>query len=172
MMLKRVGLAVFLVVIVMGVMFSGQVPGFAAPAARTITLYVAQSVSPTGIPNFVNPGAGCSWWGVGGQVFNGSGRPEPGLVVRVSGIVESRSVNTTVISGSSLAFGAGGFDLQLADHLPYAASLNLQLFDTSGRALSSPNRIPVYAACSQNLVVFNLRQRSFPWQAYMPLLRR
>jgi hypothetical protein len=152
-------------------MFSG---GWASPnpAIERITLYLAQPGTPAAIPNFINPGAGCNWWGVGGQVFNEAGRPEPGLVLRVSGAVDGVAINQTMISGSSLSFGAGGFDLQLANHLPNTAALNLQVFDTAGRAQSGVIPLAVYRTCSQNLLVVNLRQRSYNRFGFLPWVRR
>jgi len=161
----------FRLVIVLGAMFLG---GWESPdlAVNRITLYLPQVGAPAAIPNFVNPAAGCDWWGVGGQVFNLAGRPEPGLVVRVTGSVDGVLVNQTVISGSSLSFGAGGFDVQLNNRQPASASLSLQVFDTAGRALSGAIHLPTYRSCSQNLLVMNLRQRTFAHSGYLPMVWR
>jgi hypothetical protein len=165
------GLAVYIrLVLAMGVMLSG---GFSSPAKiDRIILYVAQPGAPAAIPNFVEPAAGCDWWGIGGQVFNLSGRPESGLVARITGTVDGLAVNQSVVTGSSLMFGPGGFHLRLANHLPVAASLRIQLFDAAGRQQSPVITLPIFRTCSQNLLVYNFRQRSFNNILYLPLTRR
>jgi len=141
-------------------------------AASSITLYLAQPGTPAAIPNFVDPNAGCDWWGVGGQLFNEAGRPEIGLIVRISGAVDGVAVNQSVVSGSSLVFGTGGYELRLATYLPASATLRMQVFDSGGRALSGIIPLPLYRTCTQNLLVMNLRQRSYSRFAYIPLVAR
>ena len=97
------------------------------------TLYMFQRGTPAAIPNFIDSGAGCNWAGVGGQVFDQSGVPMSGLIVKVSGTLEGRQIQYYVFTGSSQHFGPGGYELKLADHPISSSTLELLLLDAVRR---------------------------------------
>jgi hypothetical protein len=137
---------------------------------QTLTTYVPQTGTPTAISNFVNPQAGCNWVGVGGQIFKKSGAPDTGLVVRISGTLEGRPINVSAVSGSSLQFGPGGYDLALGNHPAAGDTLWLQLTDLAGRPKSGEIRVPTFGTCNKNLTVINLVQTTFTKLNFLPLV--
>jgi hypothetical protein len=135
-------------------------------------VFLPQRGIPAAIQNFVQPQAGCNWMGIGGQVFDRSGLPASGLVVRVNGFLEGKPVDLYALTGSSLQFGPGGFDINLADHPIDAHSLTLQLFDISGAEKSIPLLLKTYGTCQQNLLVVNLIEELITADLYLPLVRK
>lgn len=138
----------------------------------SLTIYAPQPVTPTYIPNFVEPQAGCDWAGIGGQIFNQRGLPEDGVVVRISGMLEGDDRVEYALSGSSQQFGAGGYEIALADHALNADGLQLQLFDLAGEAKSPVVIVRLLSNCQQNLTVVNFRQTTFDHFLYLPGLHR
>ncbi len=147
-------------------------PHKASASFASLTIYAPQPVTPTYIPNFIEPQAGCNWAGVGGQIFNQWGLPENGLVVRVSGMLEGNDRMEYTLSGSSQQFGAGGYEIALADHTLNADGLRLQLFDLAGEAKSPVVVVRLSGNCQQNLTVVNFRQVTFDHFLYLPNLHR
>jgi len=143
-----------------------------APVKSERFLYVPQPGIPAAIHNFVQPQAACDWMGIGGQVFDRSGLPANGMVVKVSGALEGKSVDIVVLTGSSLQFGPGGFDIYLADHPIAAHSLTLQLFDISGVPKSMPLLLQTYGTCQQNLLVVNLIEEWIAAELFFPLVKK
>lgn len=140
--------------------------------AADLSSYVLQAGAPVMIKSFVNPAAGCSWTGVGGQVFAANGLPQNGLVVRVFGTVDGRTINQTVTTGGSAQFGPGGFHLQLGDRPAAAAALRLRIEDSAGRLLSFSIYVPMTNSCNRNLTIINLVHRTFENLRYLPLIRK
>lgn len=100
--------------------------------------------------------AGCDWMGIAGQAFARNGEPLAGLVVHLEGGGLSREA----LTGSMLAYGPGGYELQLSDHLAATTGVyRVQLRDVRGQPLS--DRIPVdtFADCPRNLLVVNFVQK-------------
>lgn len=144
----------------------------ASASFASLTIYTPQPITPTYISNFVDPQAGCDWAGVGGQVFNQRGLPENGLVVRISGLLEGSNRVEYALSGSSQQFGAGGYEIALADHALNSDGLQLQLFDLAGEAKSPVVIVRLSSNCQQNLTVVNFRQVTFTRFLYLPVLHR
>lgn len=94
--------------------------------------------------------AGCDWLGIAGTVTDAQGDGVDDLTVRVRG--QEDDTDLTSITGSSEAYGPGGFELQLGD-TPQLAPYTIQLFDTDGTALSQEYLIVTSDACDQNVVV-------------------
>lgn len=154
-----------------GVVLAGLV--FSPPAQQTgLTLYVTQPGTPAHIPNFVNPSAGCSWTGIGGQVFTEGGQPATGLIVRIGGTLEGRTINQSAVTGSAVQFGPGGYEVTLSDHPVASTSVYMQLYDVAGRSLSGRVLVRLVNNCQQNLTVINLKQTTFSDLMYLPLLSR
>lgn len=135
------------------------------------TAYFVQVGTPAYIANFVQPEAGCSWQGLGGQVFNLRGQPVPGLVIVVRGVLGDRQILEYALTGSSQQFGPGGYDLKLADQLVASqGTLTIELQDITGRLLSQVAAIDTRAQCSQNLTVVNWVEQGRTY--YFPYLPR
>lgn len=144
-------------------------PGMGAlPSTRT---YLLQSGTPAAIPNFLQPDQGCAWAGIGGQVFDLAGEPVSGMLVKVSGAYQGRTVSKVAVTGASQGFGPGGYDIYLGS-LPQATTLTLQLVDVTGAARSDAYRLATYADCQHNLLVVNLRERLVLGRLYLPLAGR
>jgi hypothetical protein len=136
-------------------------------------VYLYQRGAPAAIPNFVLPEAGCNWTGVGGQVFDRTGAPVTGLVVKVGGTLEGQPITHYVLTGSSLQFGAGGYEITLADHLvTQSEPLTIQLLDISGLEKSPVIEFQIFADCQRNLRVINLAETVDEREIYFPLIRR
>jgi hypothetical protein len=150
------------------------IPGSAikARADSDQTLYMYQGGTPAAIQNFVDIGAGCNWAGIGGQVFDLSGAPMAGLIVKVSGSLEGRQIQYFVYTGSSQHFGPGGFNLKLADHPVSSSTLELLLLDAAGEPLSGRNILQTFNNCQQNLLVVNLVPRLIENPVYLPVISR
>jgi hypothetical protein len=144
----------------------GQVQG-----AQTFFYY--QFGTPTGIPNFVQPASGCAWTGLGGQVFDLQGQPVVGVVVRVTGTLGGAPVDAAVLSGSSVKFGPGGYEVELAKKAVASnGSLHIQLIDLSGAPLSPALALQTAADCGSNLQVVNWRKVTMSHWMFFPTVRR
>jgi len=130
-----------------------------------------QSGTPVAIQNFIQPEAGCNWFGVGGQVFNQEGTPVSGLIVKISGMLEGNQVLIYGITGSSIQLGSGGFDVFLANHpINSESNLYLQLFDTVGASLSFPIKLVTNSNCAQNFLLINLIETTLDIFRYFPII--
>lgn len=136
--------------------------------AAVISGYFLHTGAPASIKNFVNPQAGCDWTGVGGQVFSSTGVPQNGLIIRVTGVLDGRSINQTAVTGGSAQFGPGGFHIQLGNRPAASASLRLQVEDSTRRPLSYSFRIPMVNNCNRNLTVANLIYRNYTEVKFLP----
>jgi hypothetical protein len=95
-----------------------------------------------------------------------------GLIVKVSGTLEGRQIQSSVSTGSSPHFGPGGYELKLADHPVSSYTLELLLLDAAGEPLSGRNRLQTYNNCQQNLLVVNLIPRLIENPVYLPVIAR
>ena len=116
------------------------------------TEFLMQTGTPVQIPNFVQPDAGCSWTGVGGQVFNQGGEPVTGIVIRVTGSLNGSAIDAFAVSGGSIKFGAGGYEIELArSAVASKNTLYMQLIDLGGAPRSPLLALETSADCSANL---------------------
>jgi hypothetical protein len=103
---------------------------------------------PAHLPNFNHPEADCDWMGVAGQVFNAAGGEVLGLVIH--------SGDQTAITGKVLAYGPGGYEIQLSDSPENTtAQYWVQVFNNEGKPLSDQVFFNTYADCNQNLILVN-----------------
>jgi hypothetical protein len=102
-------------------------------------------------------GRGCNWSSIGGTVTDRTGQPLNGYAIQIIDIEEPTRLNVVVTSGSSLNFGAGGFELALGS-TPRNRSYRIQLFDSANNAVSEPFQIFTREACDQNVAVVNFIQ--------------
>lgn len=119
-------------------------------------LYVVQPGTPTQVTNFLFPDAGCSYLGIAGQVFDINGQPVQGLIVEVSGVLDGNEVLQLVLTGSSTRLGQGGYEIRLAERaLASEGTLNIQVLDLAGLALSDAIAFNTSAACDANQILLN-----------------
>lgn len=130
----------------------------AAPVISQVEdpLYIVQPGTPTQVTNFLFPDAGCSYLGIAGQVFDINGQPVQGLIVEVSGQLEGNEVLQLVLTGSSTKLGPGGYEIRLAEHaLASEGTLQIQVFDLAGLALSDAIAFNTSAECDANQILLN-----------------
>ncbi len=99
-------------------------------------------------------GRDCNWASIAGAVTNASNQPLPGFGVRISG----DEVSATVYSGTSSAFGAGGYEITLGS-APIVSTYRVQLVTTGGAPLSAELEVTTRDDCEQNVAVVNFVQR-------------
>ena len=122
--------------------------------------YTLQVEAPVYIKNFVHIDAGCDWLGVAGQVFDANGDPVLNLVLVAAGTLNGKTINLTAVTGIPEAdvYGPGGYEIQLAgEALASSQSLNIQVFDLQGNALSEAYVFDTYADCTRNLAIINFK---------------
>lgn len=151
-------------------------PGFVDPPSAIQTdeiIYVPQAGTPTSITNFLAPELGCNWSGIGGQLFDLSGEPVSGIVVKIDGSLGGTPVNLFGVSGGEQKLGPAGFALKIADR-PIAsnAELFIQLLDITGRTLTPRMAIQTYADCQRNLVLINIKESLRQNPTFFPLIRK
>lgn len=142
-----------------------------APAPTLVYEYILQPGSPSYLPNVFQPDLGCSWMGVGGQIFDRKGEPIQGLIVEITGELEDRQVLELSISGGAIQYGAGGYEIPLSNR-PIGSEGIMQavVYDLQGRALSAPVVFDTYESCTANLVLINfLANDFFQNRYYLPL---
>lgn len=123
-----------------------QQPGNPTPVTQP--QYILQPGTPVYLPNFNQPEAGCDWIGVAGQVFDADGGEVLGLVIH--------SGDEIAITGEMLAYGPGGYEIQLSDSPENTTSQYwVQVFNTEGQTFSDQVFFNTYADCSQNLILVN-----------------
>lgn len=123
-------------------------------------LYQVQAGTPVGVVNFVDPTAGCSWTGVGGQVFGLNGEPVVDLVAELGGNFGGKQLSQLAVTGRSQVLGPGGYLIVFGDQ-PAASqgTLWLQLFDQEGAAVSDKVFFDTYSGCERNLTLVNFIER-------------
>ncbi len=121
---------------------------------RSAFPFTAQGDGPVALQNFSNA-LGCNWMGIGGQAFDLAGNPIIGLLVHLDGGGQDQDAFT----GSKTAYGAGGFEFFLADHvIQTTGEYRVQLLDTGGAPLSDFVTVNTFADCSKNLLLVNFVQ--------------
>jgi len=124
--------------------------------------FAVQTGSPVYMVNFVRTSAGCNWSGIAGQVFDNSGKPLTGYIVKITGIYNSAAVSTIAVTGmvTGTPYGPSSYEVVLGTKaLDSTDLLSIQLFDPSGNVLTTPLRFSTYADCSKNLVIINFKQK-------------
>lgn len=136
-------------------------------------IYVPQAGTPTSITNFIAPELACNWSGIGGQLFDLSGKPIPGAIVKIDGSLGGAPVNLLGVSGGERKLGPAGFVLQVANR-PIASNgtLFLQILDITGKALSPRISLQTYADCQHNLVLINIKEYIRQNPVFFPMIRK
>jgi hypothetical protein len=103
--------------------------------------------------------AGCNWQGVGGTVDDQNSSPIIGIVVRLAGRYDGRSVELTTISGISPEYGKSGFEFVLGDTpMDSRDMIYVQLLDQAGLPLSEEIYLDTSSDCEENLVLVRFKK--------------
>jgi hypothetical protein len=142
-------------------------------AQAGITVFTPQKGTPIGIQNFVRLDKSCNWSGIGGQVFSKSGIPLTGLVIKLTGKLESQNILYYAVTGGALPFGPGGFLIELTDH-PVASknTATLQVLEITGAEKSAPISLITYGDCSHNLLLVNIVEIPLLNPVFFPAIRK
>jgi hypothetical protein len=118
--------------------------------------YVLQPGSPSFLTNFTHPEAGCTWFGIGGQVFDAQNEPVTSLVVMVEGTLYGEPVRFLSLTGVAPIYGPGGYEIVLGNQpVRTRDKLRIQIFDIAGEPLSEPITFDTFARCERNLILMN-----------------
>jgi hypothetical protein len=133
--------------------------------------YIPQPGTPVGIPNFVQPEQGCSWAGIGGQVFDLDGQPVSGLVVKVEGEIDGQEILLYSVSGGNTQIGPGGYLMKIAD-APLASNgrLFLQVVNIDGTKISERIQLNTVPECNASLLLVNVRAIEFLNPIFLPVV--
>jgi len=118
--------------------------------------FIIQQGAPIGMPNWAHQDLGCNWLGVAGQVFDLEGNPVLDLVVEVGGTLDGQPLLGLSLTGVATAYGPGGYEIQLADHV--VASVGdvwVLVKNDAGDALSGNTFVETFADCEENLLLLN-----------------
>ncbi len=104
-------------------------------------------------------GAGCNWQGVGGSILDANNSDIVGMVIRLVGTYNGKSVNMTTVSGISPDYGKSGYEFMLGS-TPIASQdlLYLQLLDQAGLPLSENIYLDTFKNCEKNLVLVRFKK--------------
>lgn len=128
----------------------------AVPTPTPEPSYTRQEGSPVALPNFNHPEAGCDWLGVAGQVFDKNGLEILGLTVLVGDKENPEDDPLKGITGESLAYGLGGFEIQIAEEpLNSTERFWIQILNAEGAPLTARHAFDTYQDCEKNLILIN-----------------
>jgi hypothetical protein len=134
-------------------------------ATSTAVPYGLQGANPYYLANFTHPEAGCSWLGVGGQVFSREGQVQKSVVIKAGGTLNGTALVETMTMPLAepdvdLAYGPGGYEITLANQaVASQGSAWIQLYSLGGAPLSEKIYLVTYADCQKNLLLINFSQK-------------
>lgn len=121
---------------------------------RSAFPFTVQGNGPLPVQNFANS-AGCNWMGIAGQAFDLNGIPIVGYIVHLEG----GGLDADSITGSKTAYGSGGYEFFLNDHVVQTTGeYKVQLLNPSGTPVSDFVIVNTFADCSKNLLLVNFVQ--------------
>ena len=121
---------------------------------RSAFPFTIQGNGPLPVQNFANS-AGCNWMGIAGQAFDLNGIPIVGYIVHLEG----GGLDADSITGSKTAYGSGGYEFFLNDHVVQTTGeYKVQLLNPSGTPVSDFVVVNTFADCSKNLLLVNFVQ--------------
>jgi hypothetical protein len=113
--------------------------------------------SDTTIPHL--QASGCNWQGVGGSVVDANNSDIIGMVIRIAGRYNGKTVSMTTVSGVSPDYGKSGFEFVLGT-VPISSNdtLYLQLLDQAGLPLADNIYIDTFNDCKKNLILVRFKK--------------
>lgn len=109
------------------------------------------------IPHLAN--ASCNWQGIGGTVDDQNSSPIIGIVVRLAGKLDGKTIELTTVSGVSPEYGKSGFEFVLGETpVDSRDTLYVQLLDQAGLPLSDKVYIDTFSDCEKNLVLVRFKK--------------
>lgn len=123
------------------------------------TWYVIQPGTPLAMYNLPHAEAGCSWLGVGGQVFGGDTAPVLGLNILVGGTLDGYKVGSLGTTGMETNIGEGGYEITLTDHpVDSKGTLWIEVVDEIGNPLSEKIPFDTVNDCNKNFILINFNR--------------
>lgn len=116
---------------------------------------------PVAMANIVfHPDYDCQWQGVAGKVVDLQGKHLVGMLLRLTGTYNGRTVDMTTLSGgASKWYGDSGYEFVLGTKaVDSRSTLAVQVLDQSLRPLSARVVFDTYSTCDKNLTLINFRQ--------------
>lgn len=132
-------------------------PTFTPTPKAPFSAASVNAIESTLIPHLVD--AGCNWQGVGGTVDDQNSSPIIGIVVRLAGKLDGKTIELTTVSGVSPEYGKSGFEFVLGDTpVDSRDTLYVQLLDQAGLPLSDQISIDTFSDCEKNLVLVRFKK--------------
>lgn len=102
----------------------------------------------------------CTWLGIEGQVFDLKNAPQFGLVVRLGGYLNNRSMrDMQAVTRDENGGQNPHYLIELPDSLTGSqGTLYVRLYDQGGIPLSEPIYFDTFEDCQRNLVLINFKQ--------------
>jgi hypothetical protein len=123
--------------------------------------YIKQANSPLYMQNFAHTAEGCNWLGIAGQVFTTSGKTINNIVVNVSGTLNGKALDLLGMSGTSRAYGPGGYEIVLGNKpVDSTGVMTITLYDLNGVQLSDKLQFDTFSDCRKNLVIMNFTEKA------------
>ena len=146
-----------------------SIPPTAVPIVQYV--YAVQPGSPALVPNFANAAAGCSWQGIAGQVFDADGVQVKNLVVKAGGTWNGAAVNLLGMTGTSSAYGEGGYELVLGTKAVTSTnSVWVQVFDLASKPVTDKVYVSTSSDCTKNLTLLNFKEIVAGINIYIPMV--
>lgn len=118
--------------------------------------FTLQEGGPFYLPNFNHPDDGCNWLGVAGQIFDQDGNELIDLNIIAGSTAKENGDTQQATSGSSLAYGLGGYEIILANQPEDTAGTYwVQVLNQNGEPLSERVFFDTVNDCEHNLVLVN-----------------
>ena len=116
---------------------------------------------PAAMANTVfHPDDSCDWQGVAGTVVDLQGKPVVGVLVRLTGYYDGRTIDmTTLTGGASAWYGESGYEFILGfKPLDSSDVLAVQLIDQAMMPISNRIIFDTFTDCDKNLILINFKQ--------------
>jgi hypothetical protein len=139
--------------------------------------YAPQAGTPLATFNTVHEAAGCSWLGVGGQVFGPDSAPILGLNIMAGGTLSGYQVGGLGTTGMETNIGEGGYEITLADHpVDSTGTVWVQVVNDVGEPLSEKISFDTMNNCEANFILINfvryqpVLSPGNEWTSYLPVI--
>ncbi len=126
------------------------------PSPEVVIQFTIQDGSPFYMPNFAQPSAGCNWMGVAGQVFDEQNHEIQELLVVIGNALDEGDGEWSAITGAALAYGPGGFEIQLSDApIDTTQTFWIEIRTPNGTLISERFLFDTFSDCERNLILIN-----------------